>query len=232
MVKVPIKLSDDSVQEELLPLHLPYDIVRYLFCDIHLSIRPEVLDNYWNHLDSVGDDWAASTRSFRAAAGRVVPLGFYGDEAVIGLINAPTNKIHGLTLNIPVWRPCSTRLSRFLLWSIESDKIVSVEKTIFPVLQLITDSFNELAEQGVNGIRFLVSEIRGDQVFFRQIFQHRSWWKTTDVCFRCRANVKPGRLNYCNYFDDDDGWTATARSTDEFIVHELPNEKCILAVEA
>ena len=194
-------------------------------------MRPEVLENYWNRLDGVGDDWAASTRSFREAAGRVVPLGFYGDEAVIDLINAPTNKIHGLTLNIPVWRTSSTRLSRFLLRSIESDKIVSVEKTIFPVLQLITDSFNKLAEEGVNGLRFLVSEIRGDQVFFKSLFQHRSWWKATEVCFRCKATVKPGRLNYCNDYAADGGWRATSRSTEEFIVFELPNEKCILTVE-
>ena len=176
------------------------------------------------HLDNVSDDWALTTEEYRATAGVVWPLGFYGDEAAIGLINAPTNKILGLYMNIVVFRPTSTRMGRYLLFSIESDKVVSPEETIFPVVDVITASFNKLTEQGIGHIRFLLSEIRGDQVFFRYLFQHRSWWKHTEVCFRCKADSKCGSLNYCIY-DSPDGWRTTLRSTAEFLVDQLPQNR-------
>lgn len=223
-VKVPIRLSDGSVSAGKYPVQLPFDILQFLICDCNLNIDGRLLDQYWGHLDNVSDDWALTTEEYRATAGVVWPLGFYGDEAAIGLINAPTNKILGLYMNIVVFRPTSTRMGRYLLFSIESDKVVSPEETIFPVVDVITASFNKLTEQGIGHIRFLLSEIRGDQVFFRYLFQRRSWWKHTEVCFRCKADSKCGSLNYCIY-DSPDGWRTTLRSTAEFLVDQLPQNR-------
>lgn len=228
-VKVPIRLSDGSVSSGTFPVHLPFDVLQYLICDCNLNIDAGLLDQYWSHLDNVGDEWASSTKEYRRTAGVVWPLGFYGDEAAIGLINAPTNKVYGLFMNVVVFRPASTRMGRFLLFSIESDKVVSAEKTMFPVVDVITASFNKLTEEGIKHIRFLLSEIRGDQVFFRYLFQHRLWWKHTEVCFRCQADSKCGRFNYCIY-DSHDGWRTSLRSTEEFLVDQLPRNgpECFL----
>ena len=223
-VKVPVKLSDGSEGEASLPLHLPYDIVKYLICDCGLWLDDDLVSNYWSHLALVKDNLAVATQEFRNAAGRVWPIGFYGDEAAMGLIHAPTNQIYGLFTNLPLFRPKSTRLSRFLLFSVESENILSMEATLFPVLELITESFNKLIRFGCNGIRFLLTEIRGDQAFFRNIFKHKSWWTCTNMCFRCRAVAGPGHLNYCVFHDvgSNDGWMSTLRSTEEFLVEELP----------
>ena len=223
-VKVPVKLSDGSEREASLPLHLPYDIVKYLICDCGLWLDDDLVSNYWSHLELVKDNLAVATQEFRNAAGRVWPIGFYGDEAAMGLIHAPTNQIYGLFTNLPLFRPKSTRLSRFLLFSVESENILSMEATLFPVLELITESFNKLIRFGCNGIRFLLTEIRGDQAFFRNIFKHKSWWTCTNMCFRCRAVAGPGHLNYCVFHDvgSNDGWMSTLRSTEEFLVEELP----------
>ena len=232
-VKVPVKVPGDKISEESLPLQLPYDIMDHLIGKCQLQLQRELVENYWKHLQDVGDTWASSTRRFRTVHGNsnCWPLGFYGDEAVLSIQNNPGNKIFGLTLNCPLFRPRSTRLSRYLLFSIESDKIVSVEVTLYPILQEIVNSFNRLTEEGVQGIYFVVSEIRGDQVFFRQLFRHRSWWRAKEVCFRCKASTERGPLNYC-ILESNSGWGQTLRSTDDFIRQELPDGNPCFLTEA
>lgn len=223
-VKVQIQLPNDTEEETLLPVQLPYDIVKYLICDCGLVLDDALVSNFWSHLESVGDGHALATQQFRTLAGRVWPLGFYGDEAAMGLVNAPTNQIFGLYLNFPLYRPKSTRLSRFLVFSVESDKIISMEKTVFPALEVIKESFNRLTSVGVGGVRFLVSELRGDQVFFRSLFKHKSWWKAKNMCFRCRATAGPGPMNYCTLPENaNDGWKSTERATNEFLIEEMPH---------
>ena len=208
-----------------LPLILPYDVMDYLIGSCNLHIEEELINQFWSHLDSVEDSWALSTREFRKAVGdKVIPLGFYGDEACMGLVTDPYNQIYGLFMSVVLFRPTSTRMSRYLLFSVDSHRIHSVEETFFPVLEQITASFNRLSNEGVHGRHFLVSEIRGDQSFFKYLFKHESWWRSTNVCFRCKATTRPTNLNYCVY-ESNDGWNCTCRSTFEFIRDELPHDK-------
>ena len=213
-----------------LPLHLPYDIMEYLLSKCQLSLKPELLRDFWQHLDRTNDAWASQSRAWRMALGSkpVWPLGLYGDEACIGLQNSPYSKVFGLWMSIVLFRPRSTRLGRFLLFSIENDRIVTTEQTLFPVLELIKDSCNRLTRDGINGIHCCVSEIRGDQLFFKQILRHNSWWKSSNVCFRCRANISDSSLNYAHYCVPG-GWQETIRTTEEFLQEELPLEVCYLA---
>ena len=208
-----------------LPLLLPYDVIDYLIGTCNLPINDSLLDQYWSHLDSVKDPWALSTKPFREAVDKhVIPLGFFGDEACMGLVVDPYSQIYGLFMSVILFRPTSTRMSRFLLWSVDSHRVHSVEGTFFPVLKLICESFNRLTEEGVHGRRFVVSELRGDQVFFRYLFQHESWWRSTNVCFRCEATTKPTNLSYAIY-ESEDGWNTTLRTTADFIIDELPHDK-------
>lgn len=223
-MKVCIKLPNDMTGEVTLPVNLPYDITKYLIGECGLKIDDTLLSKYWRHKETTLDPLAVATRNYRQMAGTVWPLGFYGDEAAMGLVNAPTHQIFGLYMNVPLYRPRSTRLSRFLLFSVEVEKIISVEETIYPVLEAIVESFNQLTSVGVCGLRFLVSEIRGDQAFFRMMFKHRSWWTATKMCFRCGAVAASGPRNYCIY-DGNDSWVSTQRSTEEFLVEELPQDQ-------
>lgn len=209
-----------------LPLLLPYDIMDYLLGSCQLRIEERLINQFWNHLDSVRDPWALSTKQFRRSVGqeKVIPLGFYGDEACMSLVTDPFNQIYGLFLSVVLFRPKSTRMSRYLLFSVESHRVHSVEETFFPVLEKITASFNKLTLEGLHGKRFLVSEIRGDQSFFKYLFKHESWWRATNVCFRCSATAKPTHLNYCVY-ESGNGWNTTCRSTRDFILEELPHDR-------
>lgn len=213
-----------GVLPRTLPVLLPYDIMEYLISSCQLKISDGAINSYWSHLESVNDTWALNTKQWRDAVGRVWPLGLYGDEACMGLITDPYNQIYGIFMNVILFRPKATRLARYMLMSVESDAIESVENTIFPVLDLIVESFNKLTEEGIQGTRFLVGEIRGDQAFFRYLFKHKSWWRSADVCFRCSATAKQCPLNYAIY-EAPDGWNTTCRNTAEFIQSELPYDK-------
>ena len=216
-----------------LPLLLPYDVMQYLISDCGLTLEEQLVENYWSHLDSIGDPWAASNREWRTAVGsrNVWPLALYGDEANINLVTDPYNKIFGLVMSVVLFRPTATRLSRFVLFSLDSSCIRSVIDTWYPVLERIVESFNKLTEQGIQGRYFVVSEIRGDQAFFRYLFKHASWWTRCNMCFRCAATTRPTNLNYAIY-EAPDGWNTTCRTTQDFIHEELDHTNlCHLAAQ-
>ena len=154
MITLPVKLDNGSVGSKPFPLQLPYNILGYLIEECGLALPGDLLNAFWDHLDQTADSWAASTKAYRESVGRQTwPLGLYGDEACMGLINAPFNKIYGLFLNVPLWRPRSTRLSRY--FAIETEKVVTVVDTLYPVLQSIADSCNQ-TEEGIGPVRGFV----------------------------------------------------------------------------
>lgn len=227
--------------EKVVPVILPHQLVQYLVSECHLPISNCRICQYWSHLEAVQDALALSTRGFRQAAGLpVVPLGIYGDEAQIGLQNNPLNQVLGMSLNFPLWRPKSTRLARFTMFSVDSEEVASFPKTIFPILRCITESLNSLSSTGLHGRRYLLTEIRGDQVFVRKLFNHRSWWVAKKICFRCKACTDIPELDYTMCYtvadqtSDQDvswpfetlnqniGWPSTHRTTAQFIANEIP----------
>jgi len=229
-IKIPIKFPDDSISDVVMPMQLPLDILKYLLTECGLCIDDRTVSAYWQHLDSVGEPVAMKTKGFREAASMPVwPLGLYGDDCVMGLVTSPYSKMLGIFMSLPLYRPTSVRMSRYLIFSIEVDKIVSVTETLYPVFERIVASVNELVESGINGRQFLLTEIRGDQSFFRMIFRYRSWWKHRNICYKCCATTDQNPVNYLLY-NTDNGWESTVRSTEQFILEELELPMCSLAV--
>lgn len=225
-MEVAIKMPDDISTQTTVPVQLPCKVLEYLLRECDLKISDKLVHAYWDHLEEMGDEIAVQTKEFRSLAnGCAWPLGLHGDEAAIGIINNPTNKVIGITLNIPLFRPRATRLSRWLLWSIESVRVWSVEETIYPVLQVIMESLNIATRDGVAGRRFIPTELRGDQAWFRYIFKHKAYWVRNDICFRCEASAKPAATNY-TWNDCHGGWETTMRSTAEFIRDQLSAPHC------
>lgn len=223
-------MPNEEAEKIKVPIQLPHRVLHYLTSECKLDINDNLVRNYWQHLETMGDDVALQTKEFRQLAGGdggslCWPLGFHGDEANIGIVNNPTNKVIGMTLNLPLFRPHQTRLSRYLLFVIESERVWSVPDTIYPVLDAITHSFNYAAEHGVAGRRVILTEIRGDQSWLRFIFRHDAYWIGNNVCFRCKASAKPTSLNYC-LNGAPGGWESTVRSTAEFINDELYEPHC------
>lgn len=181
---------DGTTIEMTLPLLQPFEVVKFLYEDCKVDISMDRQREFWQHLDNMNDPWAVQTQQFRAELNRpVLTCGFYGDEANLGFIGVQ-EKIYGFFMNLPLWRPRSTRHSRVLLFSIRSELIIDPETTLYPVLRCIVQSFNKLSDLGLSdGTRCLVSEIRGDQAFFRYMLQHKAYWVGNHVCFRCKAST-------------------------------------------
>ena len=224
-----VKFKDgDRTYMSPVPYLLPEDILQYLISDCGLTIDEDLCKQFWEHLEAVEEEVAVTSKVFRALDSRQVwPLGIHGDDATMGLNNAPYDKILGVFLSLPLFRPRSTRISRYLLFALELSKVNDVESTVNPILERIVNSINRCTETGVAGRRMILTELRGDQAWFRFLLNHASWWKTVHICFRCSASTRPDHLNYANY----DGWIATKRTTRQFIVDELPMEMSCLIVK-
>ncbi|CAK9075021.1 Uncharacterized protein SCF082_LOCUS36433 [Durusdinium trenchii] len=222
-VTVIAKMPNGKDGELVVPVILPHLLVDYLVSECHLPIDNVRVRQYWSHMEAFQDTVAVSTRAFRQAAGMpVVPLCLYGDEAQIGLQNAPMNKVLGMNLSFPLFRPKATRLSRFMLFCVDSEQISSIEKTIFPILHRLTESLNHLTDHGIDGRRFICTELRGDQVWFRQLFRHQSYWIAKKVCFRCQACTDIDTLDYTDLDVLSSGWASTLRTTAQFVANEIP----------
>ena len=209
----------NGVRPGVVPLLLPEDVLDYLL-ECGLQIDDGDCQRFWSHLEQVNDEIAVKSRNFRRLlTSQCWPVGLHGDEANMGQTNAPFDKIIGIFLNVTLYRPRSTRISRFLLCSIEQSKVSSLSETSNPVLEEIVKSLNKVTEKGIRGRHFIVTELRGDQAWYRYLLQHQSWWKASNICFRCKANTRmTDCYNYCFY----DAWRPTQRSTEDFIVDELP----------
>lgn len=129
------------------PLILPHKLLGFL---AHvLPLKKLECDAFWQHMEAVHDPWALSSSAWRSDH-EVWPVGLYGDEASMGFVGGgPVEKIIGLFLNIPLHRPASTRLSRFLIFSISSEYVVSAQDTFYPVFDAIVRSLNA-ASTGVD----------------------------------------------------------------------------------
>lgn len=220
-----MKAPDGSRKIAEVPLQLPHEVLDFLMRECDLPMSNPAMTTYWNHLESVQDEVAVTSRRFRACLDKpACPLGMHGDDAAMGLVSGAHEKITGIFLSLPLFRPRATRLSRFMLCSIENQLIWSLEETVYPLLERIVASLNRCTEIGVASRRFILTELRGDQSWFRYLFRFKSYWKANNVCCRCEASAKdPGRT-YVSY----DGWVPSSRSTSTFLAEELPDPLCPL----
>lgn len=213
--------------EIVVPLILPHVLVEHLVGECQLPLNDQRICQYWAHLESVRDPIALATKSFREHSGLpVIPLCIYGDEAQINLQCNPGCKVFGMNLSFPLWRPTATRLSRFILFNLDSDQISSFTETVWPILERIVESLNTLTSSGVAGRRFILTEIRGDQAFMKILLQHKSYWTSKKICFRCKACTDIPELDYTKYSaNEPNGWPSTIYTTEQFIVNELPSDQ-------
>ena len=125
---------------------------------------------------------------------KTVPCGLYGDETAYQEGN--TDLVLAIYANFVLWRPASTRHSRFLLFVMRTDYSLG-PPTLNPLYAKLTESchwaFKGCYPDGTplcpDGTRFLVTEIRGDLKFHKQLWGCRGHWspRTKEVCFFCEA---------------------------------------------
>lgn len=187
-------------------------VVRYMFMEAGLELPTGDVHKYWDHLRSVGSPFALNASASRDH----IPLGLFGDAVKYRQLSfGRPQKMVGVFLNCPLWRPKSSRASRWLLFAIrESDLTADVYPgTLDAVYHHIVWSLNclhdgrypqtgahgePLPEKAASragkpiceGRRFCLTEIRADWLFHKQLLRFRSSWLSgarAPVCFLCPA---------------------------------------------
>ena len=197
---VAIDKVDGSTTTKEFPVLLPHKVLKYLFETAHVEIHEANLRKFWSHLREVQYPWVQGIDPNT----QFIPIGVHGDEAHYGADTANINKLTCIFLNLPLWRPKNARLSRFLLFCIDSSQMVGYE-SLHPVLQSIAESINwaywgiDETGQITTHRRFILSELRGGQVWHRYVWRHLNWWRKRECCFRCGAvqnKLAPNELTF------------------------------------
>ena len=216
VVRQKIDAEDETTAK--LPVLLPSTILKYLI-EIGVQMPPQKVAEYWAHHRNKGVPWALAHQS----DGSHIPIGIYGDAAKFGDTN--DKKVWGIWMNLPLFRPASARMSRYLLFAVEHEMSFGM-KTIFPLLQAVVDNLNSFYGSGILGHKFATTEVRGDWEFHYLVFRMKKFWKSSSICWRCLATQglrDPPATCYLD-FSDNPGWKATHHRThQDFITSVIPS---------
>ena len=224
-------------------------MVGYLFNEVGLQVSKEQIREYWQHLEEVKFPMATSDASCLRES---CPVGLYGDAAKITTEYGHYHCL-GIFLNLPLWRPRSTRFSRFLVFSIKEELLVP-GKTLDAVFTRLTWSLNvlftglypscgphgealpasqlALAGQSIcnNKMKFVCTELRGDWKYHQQVFRFKSSWQATHVCFKCAAKSRGPLEGLYYHVGEDAAWLQGELSLSSFLARRIPaNNPCVMA---
>lgn len=220
----------------------PFSVVKYMFCEAGVAVDPDDVKKFWLHHWEVGSAWATET----TATDQHIPLGLHGDGAKLRqLAFQRAQKMIGIFLNAPLWRPKSCRASRWLLCAIREDDLY-LHHTLNAIYRRIVWSLNCLRDgvypstgpdgeplQGkhrlrsgtpiCNGLKFAVTEIRADWLYHKQVLRFSSSWKggaKVPVCFHCPAWAS-GPDKYYDVSETSPLWMKQYTLV-EFLVEQMP----------
>ena len=179
------KIHTNECEHVDLPVLLPHHIIDYLFTETGLDIPSEAVRQFWHVVRDLGrEPWAVASPASRDH----IPLGIYGDSCQI----KGGEKMMGIFLSLPLWRPKSTRCSRFLMVAIEESRLWPSETCdtimgfLVSSLNLLFDGFDENGQTLAKGRPFTVTEMRGDWLYHKMVWQFSSRWnRLKDICYLC-----------------------------------------------
>ena len=238
-VRIPV-LGDDQ-QREMVPWPMldVHSVVDYLWNEIGLRVPKASIKEFWHHSREFCQPWAVE----HEASDVHCPLGLYGDSAKVSTAFS-SDKIVGIFLNFPLWRPKAIRFSRFLLFAIEESKLDGPH-TLMGVFNRIRWSVNllfsgqrpQVDPQGEplknshlfegwicrNREVFALTEVRGDQLWQKQTFRYTaSWiWTSARVCHACDARAHGPQSADRLYFNFD-AWLAHEFDKTQFLARRMP----------
>ena len=216
-VKEKLSGDDVTVRPMKVPVFLPEHLLAYLFGPLGMVIGDDAIRKYWDHAAQFDCPWKS------ISDGRHIPCGLYGDAAKY----APTGeKIIAVFLNVVLWAPKSSRMARWLLFSLENDLCLG-PATLNPLMARVTESICRCYE-GINvmgsTMYFAVSELRGDWEWHVSCFDLQRSWRGSLFCWRCDASKRPGdRYSFWDLSDTPD-WEETQISHGQFLARMIRPE--------
>ena len=227
-VATEVDLCEEGFKEPVtrnVPVVCLVSLIKFLFSKsgIGICLDQSALDTFWGH----------ALRFFPRGPGhpglehKAIPLGLYGDAAQYTSQTGFKEKVFGVTCNVLLWCPSSTRSSRFLLFAIRRSMIVTYKRTIWPVYKHLMKQLNLLHEGVmVDGklLRFSLCEFRGDWEHHCASWNLARRWNGRNPCFKCHTGIR-GNDSYVNFPDD-----ITEFSHAHFIANILkPGQICAFA---
>ena len=216
-----LKKKEDSEEEMCVkvPVLLPHRILAFLFDELGLEISAATLSKYWAHCKR-WCDWCCCDEY----DGTHIPVSLYGDTARYGQ-GYDQAKVTGCFMSLVLWRPKSTRMSQWLLWSLDTELSLGW-RSHNPLYLAIVESLNA-AFDGLTpdnrplGRKFAVTQIKGDWEYHFQTWRLKRWWKTRWCCWRCDAENHHQALHSICDLQDNPSWAQTELSHNEFVVHGI-----------
>lgn len=210
ILKDPLSGDDVTKLPVKVPVFLPEDILRCLMGEIGLVIEEDAVQKYWQHARDHGCPWKDMS------PGHHHPLGLYGDAAKY----SPTgSKIIAYFLNLVLWAPKTSRMSRWLLFTLENDQCLGAE-SLNPLFGPIVESLNR-CYNGINiggrTTHYVCTELRGDWEWHVSCFGLQRTWRHHTFCWRCDVSRGPGEPYQYWDFSDNPGWATTEKSHVEFL---------------
>lgn len=206
---LPVRIKWDKGKEEFkdvkLPIVDPHILVDYLITTTGLEIPMDVVNRFW-HIARIleKEEWALQS----PASNNHIPLAIYGDSAKC----YGGTKLVGVFISFPLWK-AETRNSRWCICEIEENKLYKTE-TMDTIMARIAFSVNQLfngydSEKGCglcNGLKFTVTEYRGDWLWHKLLWQFKSGWQVAvNTCYRCDCRKSSQRVRDL-YYNTDGNW--------------------------
>lgn len=244
-IRLPVfdKKSVGNAKVEVFPIIHPHRILNYLFDTVGVEVDPCDVHSYWDHARAMQEPWACCSPASRDH----MPLGLHGDAARLWT-QVRVEKMVGIFVNLPLFRPKSVRHSRWLVFSIGRDKLIK-NRTFNVVWERLVWSLNwafegvhprsgpggrpltgaDLARAGMplcrSNMRFSVTELRGDWEFHRDVWRFTASWQGQQVCYRCAAGTK-GDEAYLYYNGGQTSrWLHEEFSLEQFLARRLKDRQ-------
>lgn len=244
-IRAPVKDRKEELgyRWETIEMLEPFSVIEYLWNTVGIDLDQQAVRTFWEEHRKRGTPWAVHSD----ADSDVIPLGLYGDACRIRQqAHQPAQKALGIFLNCPIFRPHSSRASRWLLMSID-EGLLYKRKTLNKIMARIVWSLNILSEdrypacgphgesfsgkfqdrvgQRITGKRFSVVELRGDWLHHKHVFAFNSTWqagKNKPVCFCCPA-YRSGECRYYNILETSPLWQRQY-TLGQFLRLEMPKK--------
>ena len=241
-IRIPIKYNDDGrwkCRFEDWPILDVHTTAAFLTEQAGLQIPTAALTKFWSHHSSFGVPWA----QFGEDEYDRLRFGIFGDGARMATKFDSSNLI-GIFWNFCLWRPCTTRASRFLLFCVPEEMLWGYE-TLNKVYRRIVWSCNAFisgmhpsagpwdeplpkhlaAKAGQKmSCRGALVEIRADWSYHKKIFRFADCaWNGKKMCHLCPArSVSDDPLDlYWAY--ERNSWDSQQFNTYQFLAHRIPS---------
>ena len=253
-IRIPVKFTDladgsEKFQIQDWPILDPHSVVSFLFEDAKLSIPQQAIHRYWEHHCRFGEPWAQNT-----ATHGMVPLGLFGDSARASTAFGHVN-VAGIFMNIILFRPKSIRLSRYLLFAIEDEKLWGYHtlntvyrricwslRACFQGIHPCYDQYGKELPARLKKVagspltsshtKFVVTEVRGDWQWHKKFFRFPGVsWNGLSMCYHCRARSKGQWPDLYWNLGETTTWDHHEFTLAEFLEERIPSRGiCFLDV--